>query len=90
MTLTPEVEQVDARTLTVAVTVRTNDIGHDFPTGFAFARQWWLEVTAQTQNGDPVCLSPVDPVTGLDDPAWDRLALLVRDAQHAAGRPADL
>jgi multisubunit Na+/H+ antiporter MnhB subunit len=68
VTLTPEVEQVDARTLTVAVTVRTNDIGHDFPTGFAFARQWWLEASAQTQNGDPVCLSPVDPVTGLDDP----------------------
>ena len=68
VTLSPEVDQVNARTLSVAVTVRTNDIGHDFPTGFAFARQWWLEVTAETESGDPVCLTPVDPVTGQASP----------------------
>ena len=63
VTLTPEVDQVTAQTMTVAVTVRTNDIGHDFPTGFAFARQWWLEVKATTESGDTgtVCLLPVNP-----------------------------
>jgi Cytochrome c554 and c-prime len=65
VTLTSEVEQVDAETLTVGITVRTNDIGHDFPTGFAFARQWWLAVSARTESGDPVCLTRVDPVTRL-------------------------
>ena len=44
---------MNAQTLTAEVTVLTKDIGHEFPTGFAFARQWWLEVSAQTQNGDP-------------------------------------
>lgn len=64
-TLAPEVVQVDGDTLTVAVTVKTNDIGHDFPTGFAFARQWWLEVKAETESGDTdiVCLLPVNPAT---------------------------
>src|SRR6185503_18389078 len=63
VTLTPEVDQVTAQTITVAVTVRTSDIGHDFPTGFAFARQWWLEVKATTESGDTgtVCLLPVNP-----------------------------
>jgi hypothetical protein len=69
VTLSSEVELVDAKTLTAAVTVRTNNIGHDFPTGFAFARQWWLEVKAETQSGDPVCLVPVNPATGQEDDA---------------------
>ena len=68
VSLDTEVRKVYARTLTAAVTVRTNVIGHDFPTGFAFARQWWLEVTAETQDGRQVCLAPVDPVTGRADP----------------------
>jgi len=68
-TLSAEVDQVDDQTLTAAVTVRTGFIGHDFPTGFAFARQWWLEVKAVTQSGEPVCLVPVNPATGLEDEA---------------------
>jgi hypothetical protein len=33
---------------------------HSFPTGFAFARQFWLEVSATTASGREVCLAP-DP-----------------------------
>ncbi len=47
---------------TADVVVRNNLLGHDFPTGFAFARQFWLEVTAVTASGRPVCLLPVDGV----------------------------
>ena len=67
--VTAEVDPADvtALRLPVEVTVRSGFIGHDFPTGFAFARQWWLEVTAETENGDPVCLLPVNPVTGQAD-----------------------
>ena len=38
------------------VTVSNNLLGHNFPTGFAFARQFWLEVTATTSSGQQVCL----------------------------------
>jgi len=38
------------------VVVENNVLGHTFPTGFAFARQFWLEVTAVGENGEPVCL----------------------------------
>ncbi|HMQ28530.1 MAG TPA: hypothetical protein PKA98_21270, partial [Acidimicrobiales bacterium] len=38
------------------VTVSNNLLGHNFPTGFAFARQFWLEVTAETADGTEVCL----------------------------------
>ena len=47
--------------LTASVNLR-NLTGHSFPTGFAFARQWWLEVTAQTSSGRPVCLVAVQGV----------------------------
>ena len=57
------------------VRVRNNLLGHSFPTGFAFARQFWLEVSAETADGEPVCLADVTPevpspcVSGeLDDP----------------------
>ena len=40
------------------VTVRNNLLAHAFPTGFAFARQFWLEVSAETADGDEVCLVP--------------------------------
>ncbi|HXF85545.1 MAG TPA: multiheme c-type cytochrome [Anaerolineales bacterium] len=50
---------VDGR-LTVSVTIRNNLVGHSLPTGFAFARQMWLEVSAKTQDGTPVCLTDVD------------------------------
>jgi hypothetical protein len=44
--------------LPVGVTVRNNLLAHAFPTGFAFARQFWLEVSAVDGDGDPVCLAP--------------------------------
>lgn len=34
--------------------------GHSFPTGFAFARQFWLDVSARTGSGKQVCLT-ADP-----------------------------
>ena len=43
--------------VTFSVQVRNNLLAHTFPTGFAFARQFWLEVSAKTKDGDPVCLS---------------------------------
>ncbi|MEY2459868.1 MAG: hypothetical protein QOG30_1698, partial [Acidimicrobiaceae bacterium] len=43
--------------VTYNVEVRNNLLAHTFPTGFAFARQFWLEVSAKTKSGDPVCLS---------------------------------
>ena len=45
------------RLVTFGVQVRNNLLAHTFPTGFAFARQFWLEVSAETTDGDPVCLS---------------------------------
>jgi cytochrome c1 len=45
------------RLITFDVDVRNNLLAHTFPTGFAFARQFWVEVSAKTKNGDPVCLS---------------------------------
>lgn len=55
-------------TLLATVTVKNNLLGHSFPTGFAFARQFWLEVTATTASGAEVCL--VDPLAdvGIDSP----------------------
>lgn len=44
-------------TLTASVTIRNNLVGHSLPTGFAFARQMWLEVSAQTTDAEPVCLT---------------------------------
>ncbi len=63
VTISSRVLEVNQDLLRAEVTVRTNFIGHDFPSGFAFARQWWLEVTAETENGDEVCLVPVNPAT---------------------------
>ncbi|MEJ7844797.1 MAG: hypothetical protein WKF93_04055 [Acidimicrobiales bacterium] len=40
------------------VVVTNNLLAHAFPTGFAFARQAWLEVSAETADGEPVCLAP--------------------------------
>jgi hypothetical protein len=42
--------------LQTSVIVRNNLLAHSFPTGFAFARQFWLEVSAETSDGQPVCL----------------------------------
>ncbi|MEY2456159.1 MAG: hypothetical protein QOK06_1253, partial [Acidimicrobiaceae bacterium] len=43
--------------LSTDVDVRNNLLAHTFPTGFAFARQFYLEVSAKTKGGDPICLS---------------------------------
>ncbi len=43
--------------LSATVTVTSDLEGHNLPTGFAFARQMWLEVSAQTSTGRPVCLA---------------------------------
>ncbi|MDQ1394984.1 MAG: hypothetical protein QOG64_243 [Acidimicrobiaceae bacterium] len=44
------------------VKVQNNFLGHSFPTGFAFARQFWLEVSAvDTKTGKPVCLADAAP-----------------------------
>jgi hypothetical protein len=53
--------------VTYTVQVRNNLLAHTFPTGFAFARQFWLEVSATTKDGTPVCLSSpfVDAQGGL-------------------------
>lgn len=47
------------------VTVRNNGLGHAFPTGFSFARQFWLEVRAEA-NGEEVCLA--NPAEGVESP----------------------
>jgi hypothetical protein len=47
----------DGASLPVDVVVRNNLLAHSFPTGFAFARQFWLEVSAEV-DGEPVCLLP--------------------------------
>jgi hypothetical protein len=41
------------------VTVKANLLGHSFPTGFAFARQFWIEVSATDKDGNDVCLQPI-------------------------------
>ena len=43
-------------TQTADVVVANNLLGHSFPTGFAFARQFWLEVSATDSDGNEVCL----------------------------------
>src|SRR5262249_42896450 len=40
-----------AGTLSFDVTVTNSGTGHNVPTGFAFARQMWLEVTASDASG---------------------------------------
>ena len=59
--VTLKVDNVDGDTVNgdqfeADVTVSNNLLGHNFPTGFAFARQFWLEVTATTADGEEVCL----------------------------------
>jgi Cytochrome c554 and c-prime len=51
----------DANGFVTATVKLTNLTGHSFPSGFAFARQWWIEISAQTESGDEVCLArPLD------------------------------
>ncbi len=50
------------------VVVTNNLLGHSFPTGFAFARQFWLEVTATDASGNEVCLVNIFADSGLSSP----------------------
>lgn len=50
----------DSGKLSATVTVESKLEGHNLPTGFAFARQMWLEVFAETGSGRQVCLADVD------------------------------
>jgi nitrate/TMAO reductase-like tetraheme cytochrome c subunit len=47
--------------LTATVKLK-NLTGHSFPTGFAFARQFWLDISAETASGQPVCLLALDNI----------------------------
>lgn len=58
--LTIDLAQNEEGNLVASVTVRNNLVGHSMPTGFAFARQMWLEVSARTTEGEPVCLTDLD------------------------------
>lgn len=60
MSLSIETAEPDSGKLPVFVTVDSNLEGHNLPTGFAFARQMWLEVFAETRSGTQVCLADVD------------------------------
>lgn len=50
---------VDGDSFFSAMTVTNNLLGHNFPTGFAFARQFFFEVSAETVDGEQVCLADV-------------------------------
>jgi hypothetical protein len=58
--LSIETSQPASGKLTATVTVESLLEGHNLPTGFAFARQMWLEVRAETSSGKPVCLADVE------------------------------
>lgn len=73
------------------VTVENNGLGHSFPTGFAFARQFWLEVSAEA-NGEEVCLAdPADGVSSqcssgvIDDPGEDLRQCDTASVEEAVG-----
>lgn len=55
-------------TQTANVVVTNNLLGHSFPTGFAFARQFWLEVSATDSAGNEVCLANVFAAEGITSP----------------------
>ena len=60
MNLSIETFEPNAGKLSATVTVESKLEGHNLPTGFAFARQVWLEVFAATDSGRQVCLADAD------------------------------
>ena len=60
VSLSIETSGPNAGKLLATVTIESKLEGHNFPTGFAFARQMWLEVFAETSSGRQVCLADVD------------------------------
>jgi Cytochrome c554 and c-prime len=61
--LSVRVQPVSNGRLTAVVRIQNVGDGHDLPTGFAFVRQMWLQVTASA-GGKPVCLVPAAPSGG--------------------------
>ncbi|HCB02535.1 MAG TPA: hypothetical protein DEP19_09145 [Anaerolineae bacterium] len=57
MNLFVDVAEPSENRLSATVTVQSTLDGHNLPTGFAFARQMWLEVYAETSSGRKVCLA---------------------------------
>ena len=74
-------------TQTANVVVTNNLLGHSFPTGFAFARQFWLEVSATDSEGNDVCLVNLFAGDGVDAPCASGV-VADRDDAGAAVRPA--
>lgn len=62
------VPSADGQTQTANVVVANNLMGHTFPTGFAFARQFWLEVHATGPDGKEVCLVNPFAAQGVQGP----------------------
>lgn len=60
MSLSIETSEPASGKLSATVTVESLLEGHNLPTGFAFARQMWLEVHAETSSGKPVCLDDLE------------------------------
>jgi hypothetical protein len=60
MELSIDVSEPESGSLSAVVTVQSILDGHSLPTGFAFARQMWLEVYAETASGRQVCLADLD------------------------------
>ena len=58
VSLTLDTEELKNGILRARVRIE-NETGHSFPTGFAFARQFWLEISATTSSGENVCLKAV-------------------------------
>ena len=72
--------------VTFSVQVRNNLLAHTFPTGFAFARQFWLEVSATTKGRQADLL--VDPfVDAQASSPSQRPALRVSSAPMPARAP---
>ena len=57
MEISVEISEISADKLSAKVFVESKLEGHNLPTGFAFARQMWLEVFAETSSGRQVCLA---------------------------------
>lgn len=57
LNLSIETSEPASGKLSATLTVESLLEGHNLPTGFAFARQMWLEVHAETSSGKPVCLA---------------------------------
>jgi hypothetical protein len=84
--------------LTATIEVHNNLLAHAFPTGFAFARQAWLEVSAESEGGEPVCLADPNPAVParcasgvIEDDAEDLPECDVADVAARIGAdPADL